>query len=218
MALLARTALLVRALLVGSLLALFVRTYLLQLYLVPSDSMAPGLLPGDHLAVDRFVFGPGPAFGFLPAREPRRFDVVVFRGPEGFLVKRLLGLPGERVEVRDHRAFVDGAAVEDRDKVAAWLLLPSADSPAVARVPADFGPLRLGPDQYLALGDQRGVSLDSRVFGPVARRDIVGRAFMIYWSIPLGPAAENASFAKLPAPARAKWPVVRWNRCFRPLR
>lgn len=214
---------LARALLLGSLLALFARTYLLQLYRVPSDSMEPGLLPGDHVAIDRFLFGgglgggglDGTGGGLLPAREPRRFDVVVLKGPDGFLIKRLLGLPGERVEVKDHLLWADGAAV---DAGAAWLLLPDAASPGSARVPADFGPLRLGPGEYLALGDQRGVSLDSRVFGPVSRRDIVGRAFMIYWSIPIEPAADDASFAKIPGPARSKWLAARWNRCFRPLR
>lgn len=219
MALLTRTAPLVRALLIGSLLALFARTYLLQVYRVPSDSMAPSLLPGDHVAVDRFVFGRGAGFGFLPAREPRRFDVVVFRGADGYLIKRLLGLPGERVEVKDHRTFVDGVAVEDPGAGAAsWLRLPGPEAPGASPVPASFGPMRLGRDEYLALGDQRGISLDSRSFGPVPRRDLVGRAFLIYWSIPLGPAAEDPSFAKIPAPARSKWLAVRWNRCFRPLR
>lgn len=205
---------LARALLVATLLALFVRTYLLQLYRVPSDSMSPGLLPGDHVVVDRGVFG-GAGFGLWPSREPRRFDVVVFKGPGGYLIKRLLGLPGERVEVKGHRLWADGAAV---DAGVDWLLLPGASAPASPRIPADFGPLRLGPGEFLALGDQRGVSLDSRVFGPVLRREIVGRAFMIYWSIAPETAADEASFAKIQAPARSVWPAARWKRCFRPLR
>ncbi len=208
-------ALFARALLIGILLALFARTFLLQLYRVPSDSMEPGLLPGDHLAVDRFLFG-GDG-GPLPQRAPQRFDVVVFRRPEGLpLVKRLLGLPGERVEVRDHLLWADGAPVESA--AAPYLLLPSPERPASPRVPADFGPLRLGPDEYLALGDHRGASLDSRVFGPIARRDLLGRAFMIYWSVPMVAAAEEPSFAKIPEPARLAWAMARWNRCFRPLR
>lgn len=199
-------AIFARALLVGCLLALFVRGYLLQLYNVPSDSMAPGLLPGDHVAVDRFAL----------SRQPRRFEILVFEGPDGRrLIKRLLGLPGERVEVVDHRLFVDGRPL---DADAAYLLAPSPGAPATAEVPADFGPLRLGRDEFLLLGDQRGVSLDSRVFGPVERRRIVGRAFMIYWSIGGDPAAESPSFDKIAAPARSRWLTVRWNRCLRPLR
>ena len=200
---------LARALLVATLLALFVRTYLLQLYRVPSDSMLPGLLPGDHVMVDRFVYG-APATALLPARAPRRFDVVVFAGPGGYLIKRLLGLPGERIEVRQHRLWADGAPI---DAEASWLLLPSLAAPAAPEVPADFGPLKLGEGQYLVLGDQRGVSLDSRVFGPIDRREIVGRAFLIYWSVPL----EGPSFGKIGEPARSRWLAARWNRCFRPL-
>lgn len=199
-------AIFARAFLIACLLALFVRGYLLQLYNVPSDSMAPGLLPGDHVAVDRFAL----------SREPRRFEVLVFEGPGGRrLIKRLLGLPGERVEVVDHRILVDGRPLE---KGASYLLLPSPAMPAAAAVPASFGPLRLGPDEFLLLGDQRGVSLDSRVFGPVERRRIVGRAFMIYWSIEGDRAADGPSFDKIAAPARSRWRTVRWNRCLRPLR
>lgn len=216
-------ALLARALLVGILLALFARTYLLQLYRVPSDSMMPGLLPGDHVVVDRFLYGGDHALPWLPQgsppglpqRDPRRFDVVVLRGPDGTpLIKRLLGLPGERVEVRDHLLWADGVRIDL--PAAGYLLLPTLAAPASSRVPADFGPLRLGRDEYLLLGDQRGVSLDSRVFGPVSRRDLVGRAFVIYWSI--AAAAEDPSFAKIPEPAGKAGVKARWNRCFRPLR
>jgi signal peptidase I len=200
-------AIFARALLVGCLFALFVRCYLLQLYKVPSDSMAPGLLPGDHVAVDRFSL----------SREPRRFEILVFEGPGGRrLIKRLLGLPGERVEVENHRLTVDGRPLEED---AAYLLAPGPGRPAEPGVPASFGPLRLGAGEYLLLGDQRGVSIDSRVFGPVERRQIVGRAFLIYWSVPGDPpAAEGPSFDKIAAPARSRWLTVRWNRCLRPLR
>jgi signal peptidase I len=207
---------LARALLVATLLALFVRTYLLQLYRVPSDSMLPGLLPGDHVMVDRFIYSAAASSvllpTLLPAREPRRFDVVVIAGPGGYLIKRLLGLPGERVEVRRHQLWADGRPIDDGG--AAWLLLPSPAWPASPEVPADFGPLKLGTDQYLVLGDKRGVSLDSRSFGPIERREIVGRAFLIYFSIPL----QAPSFGKIEEPARSRWLAARWNRCFRPLR
>lgn len=211
-------ALLFRALLVGCLLALFVRTYLVQLYRVPSDSMMPGLLPGDHVVVDRFLYGANPpGLPLLPARPPRRFEVVVLERPGGRrLIKRLLGLPGERIEVRAHRLLVDGKPL---DLAPERLLLPGADTPAAAAVPAHFGPLRLGDEQYLVLGDQRGVSLDSRSFGPVEARELIGRAILIYWSIPIDFGAEDSSsFAKIPGPTHSSWVMARWNRCLRPLR
>jgi len=212
-------ALFLRSLLVGTLLALFVRTYLLQPYRVPSDSMAPALLPGDHVVVDRFIFGGRITSRWLPARDPKRFDVMVFQRPDGQrLIKRCLGLPGERIEVLEHRVLVDGRPVEEN----APYLSPSDGKSwmgARERVPANFGPLYLAAEQYLFLGDHRDVSLDSRVFGPILRQDIVGRAFLIYWSIPLEiKGAEGDSFGKIPTNGGSSPISARWNRCLRPLR
>lgn len=212
--------LLLRALLVGTLLALFVRTYLLQPYRVPSDSMTPGLLPGDHVVVDRFIFGGDPFKApWLPSREPRRFDVMVVSGPDGRrLIKRCLGLPGELIEMVGYRVLVDGRPVEEN---ASYLSRPAVLGSAAARegVPANFGPLRLAAEQFLFLGDHREVSLDSRKFGPLRRQDIIGRAFLIYWSIPLEiGGTEGDSFDKIPANGRAGPISARWNRCLRPLR
>lgn len=206
-----RPGLFARALLIGTLLALFTRTYLLQPFRVPSDSMMPGLLPGDHLLANRFLYGgsasawlPSSLSAILPTREPQRFDVVVFAGSSGqWLIKRCLGLPGERVEVRDGRVLVEGKAVET---IAPHLAPP--DPSNTSPVPATFGPLRLGEDQYLVLGDHRDVSIDSRSFGPIHRRQILGRAFFIYWSIPY----------KIPQYEGSRSRGARFDRSFRPVR
>lgn len=201
-----RLGLFARALLIGTLLALFTRTYLLQPFRVPSDSMMPGLLPGDHVLVNRFLYGSGASAlaGPLPTREPQRFDVVVLAGSGGlWLIKRCLGLPGERVELRDGRVLVEGLPVES---VAPHLALPDPSNTNFS--PPSFGPLRLGEDQYLVLGDHRAVSIDSRSFGPIHRRQILGRAFFIYWSIPY----------KIQGNEGSRSPGARFDRCFRPVR
>lgn len=205
-----RPGLFARALLIGTLLALFTRTYLLQPFRVPSDSMTPGLLPGDHVLVNRFLYGGGAsawlpaAHSAMPTREPQRFDVVVFAGSDGqWLIKRCLGLPGERVEVRDGKVLIDGKAVES----VAPHLAPS-DPATASALPTSFGPLRLGEDEYLVLGDHRAVSIDSRSFGPIHRRQILGRAFFIYWSIPY----------KIPGNEGSRSRGARLDRCFRPVR
>lgn len=199
---LTRSGLLARALLIGTLLALFTRTYLLQPFRVPSDSMLPGLQPGDHVLVNRFLYGSGSPW--LPARQPRRFDVVVLEGKPGlWLIKRIVALPGERVEVQAGRVLIDGEPVE----ASAPHLGPTTTTTATSPVPPNFGPLRLGEEQYLVLGDHRSVSIDSRTFGPILRRQIVGNAFFIYWSIPYKIQANDGIS-----------PSACLDRCFRPVR
>ena len=201
-----RSGLFARALLIGTLLALFTRTYLLQPFRVPSESMMPGLLPGDHVLVNRFLYGGGASAlsALLPIREPQRFDVVVLAGSGGqWLIKRCMGLPGERVELRDGKVLIDGKFVES---IHPHLAAP--DPSNMGPSPSSFGPLRLGEDQYLVLGDHRAVSIDSRSFGPIHRRQILGRAFFIYWSIPY----------KIPGNEGGRSLGARFDRCFRPVR
>src|SRR5688500_7551371 len=106
------------ALLVAGLFLGFTNTFVLKTFYIPSGSMENTLLVGDHLIVNRYVYGTegGPLSGALPGREPRRGDVVVFRSPEDpqiDLVKRLIGLPGDRVEVRQKQLYVNGTQVAD---------------------------------------------------------------------------------------------------------
>jgi signal peptidase I len=153
--------------------------------------MEETLLVGDHLIVNRYIYGPVRAAGLagiLPARTPRRGDVVVFRSPEDpqiDLVKRLVGLPGDRIELRQKRLFVNGREVDDREY-------------AIRRDPRvgtertsfnyqlyrrdNFGPMTVPPRHYLFLGDNRDFSYDSRYWGPVPEHYVKGRAFLIYWS------------------------------------
>ena len=178
------------ALLVAGLFLGFTNTFVLKTFYIPSGSMENTLLVGDHLIVNRYIFGATrtPLGRVLPAREPRRGDVVVFRSPEDpqiDLVKRLIGLPGDRIEMRQKRLFVNGEAVDDGDY--ALHRDPRVGSERTAfnyqlYRRDNFGPLTVPEASYLFLGDNRDFSYDSRYWGPVPEHYIKGRAFLIYWS------------------------------------
>ena len=156
----------------ATLLAVFFRTFLVQGFKVPSRSMEPGLQPGDHVLVNKLIYGQGPdRLPFLPYRDVRRGDVVVFKSPTGgTLVKRCLGLPGDRLEVDRKRARVGGRRSVE----------PESESEASEAPPTH---LQIAEDHYYFLGDSTEISIDSRDFGPVPKRALVGRGFLIYWSI-----------------------------------
>ncbi len=177
------------AILAAVLVALFFRTWVVEAFNIPSGSMEPGLLPGDHIVVDKFLYGPsaGPWGRLLPRRDPARGDVIVFRSPaepSRDLVKRFVGLPGETVQIDAKRLLVDSAVREEpyvvhRDPD---VLPTSPDVPKLLATRDHFGPVSLAAGEYLALGDNRDDSQDSRVFGPVPRGLLMGRAVVIYWS------------------------------------
>ncbi len=177
------------AMLAAVLVALFFRTWVVEAFNIPSGSMEPGLLPGDHIVVDKFVYGAsaGPWGRLLPRRDPARGDIIVFRSPADpsrDLVKRFVGLPGETVGIAAKRLVVDGVAREEpyavhRDPD---VLPKSPDVPKLLATRDHFGPLPLAPGHFLALGDNRDDSQDSRLFGPVLRSHLKGRAVIIYWS------------------------------------
>ncbi|MDQ3212685.1 MAG: signal peptidase I, partial [Acidobacteriota bacterium] len=102
---------------IAVILALFVRTWVVQAFKIPTGSMENNLLIGDHLLVNKFVFGPtGPERGLVPVRDPRRGDVVVFKypdEPERDFIKRVIGLLGETIELRNKKVFVNGVGLEE---------------------------------------------------------------------------------------------------------
>jgi signal peptidase I len=166
-------------------LALFVKTFLLQAFNVPSDSMAPTLAVGDQVLVNKFVFRGG---GWpLPARDPRLGDLVLFRlpsEPDQLLVKRCVAKEGQRVELIDKRLVVDNQARREpwtvhRDE---RIYPRSRFVPRELRARDNFGPRTVPPSHLFVLGDNRDYSRDSRLFGSVARASIVGRPVLVYWS------------------------------------
>jgi signal peptidase I len=187
---------------IAVILALFVRTWVVQAFKIPTGSMENNLLIGDHLLVNKFVFGPAaaPERAVLPMRDIRRGDVVVFKypdEPERDFIKRVIGLPGETLELRNKRVYVDG---EPLDEPYVHFLDPSHFAQEVTSfdVRERYGPVRVPDTQYFVMGDNRDNSQDSRYWGFLPRDYIKGRALMIYWSFepgvdaygrPVGPGA-----------------------------
>ncbi|HEY7864163.1 MAG TPA: signal peptidase I [Thermoanaerobaculia bacterium] len=181
----------------AAILALFVRTFLVQAWAVPSPSMEDTLLVGDQILINRYVFGPRAGGALGPNRALRRGDVVVFRHPEDprrDVVKRVAALPGETVEIAAGRLIVDGEARP----------LPPSARPAAE----SYGPLRVPAGSFFALGDNQADSGDSRRFGPVPLESVRGRALLVYWSF-----VEERRRGPL-----GWWRATRWSRLFTPVR
>ena len=186
------------AILVAVLVALFFKTYVVEAYGIPSGSMEPHLLPGDHIVVNKFVYGrhDGPWARLLPHRDVGRGDVVVFRyppDPSRDFVKRVMGLPGETLQIAAKKLLVDGRPADDREAVFRdpEVVPARPDVPPAVALRDHWGPRTLSPDAYLALGDNRDDSQDSRFWGPVSRGYVKGQAVFVYWSYEESPAARE---------------------------
>jgi len=172
------------AICVAILLALFIRTFVVQAFKIPSGSMLPTLLIGDHLLVNKFIYGIRVPFTgkiLIPIKSPEHGDVVVFRFPKDRsidYIKRVVGTAGDTVEIKDKKVFINGQAIED----------PHAHftSPAVLDAKAsprdNLGPIMVPEQRIFVMGDNRDNSYDSRFWGFVDQRDILGKAFILYWS------------------------------------
>ena len=166
-----------RILIVSALLALFIRTFVVQAFQIPSGSMENTLLVGDFLLANKFLYGAKIPFSEirLPAvRHPRRGDIIIFRDPreEKDLIKRCVAVGGDTVELRDNTLYVNGEQKEEN-----YVAL-RGPAPALA----NFGPVTV-PDGYLfMLGDNRNNSLDSRFWGPLDEKLIKGNAMVLYLS------------------------------------
>ena len=171
------------ALVMAVVLALFIRTFVVQAFKIPSGSMLPTLQIGDHLLVNKFLYGiriPVVGKRILALRQPARDDVIVFiypQDPSKDFIKRVKGLPGETLEIRNKVLFVNGQAIEDHN--AYYEKTPER----MARAPRDdFGPFVVPEGTVFVMGDNRDHSHDSRFWGTVPIDDILGKAFVLYWS------------------------------------
>jgi signal peptidase I len=173
---------------IAVILALFVRTWVVQAFKIPTGSMENNLLIGDHLLVNKFIFGPTPlAIGraVLPVRPIRRGDIVVFKypdEPERDFIKRVIGLPGETIELRNKKVHVNGQPLDE--PYVHFLTAPSNDYQEVTSldVRERFGPVTVPADHYFVMGDNRDNSQDSRYWGFLPRGHVKGKALLIYWS------------------------------------
>jgi signal peptidase I len=211
------------AVLVAVVLALFVRTFLLQAFVVPSPSMERTVLIGDHVIVNKFIFAPRalPALDrLLPCRAVRRGDIIVFKFPEDprrDFVKRAVALPADTVEIRDKTVFVNGRReTEPRALHSDPRVWP--DEPQLReglRRRDQISPFPVPAQSYFALGDNRDNSYDSRFWGPVPASHLKGRPLVVYWSHPPGGGRRR--------PGLIAWigdffASTRWSRTLLPVR
>jgi signal peptidase I len=214
------------ALLIAMIFVNFARIFVFQAFKIPTGSMIDNLLIGDHIVVNKFIYGaPGPAAldAPFPIREIRRGDIVVFRFPEQpdtDFVKRVIGLPDETVMIRDKRVFVDGVPMDEPYVVHEdESVFPAQEGlPERYRARDQFGPYVVPRDSYFVMGDNRDRSNDSRYWGSVPRALIKGRAFLVYWSYRGLPAAAGAPPAErlreLAGVAIHFFSRTRWDRTF----
>jgi signal peptidase I len=183
---------------VAVILALFIRTFVVQAFKIPTGSMEPNLLVGDHLLVNKFVFAPtlaGVERTLLPMRPIVRGDVVVFKfpeDPERDFIKRIIGLPGETIEVKGTQVLVNGAAIAQ--PFAHFLLPHDPNAPVNDGDPREhYGPVTVPAGHYFAMGDNRDNSQDSRYWGFLPGHYVKGRALMIYWSFDDDPSTSGVT-------------------------
>ncbi|MGB3213002.1 MAG: signal peptidase I [Desulforhopalus sp.] len=172
------------AICVAILLALLIRTFVVQAFKIPSGSMLPTLLIGDHLLVNKFIYGIRVPFTgdiLVPIKKPKRGDVVVFRFPKDRsidYIKRVIGTPGDTVEIKDKKVFVNGKPIDDpHANISSAPVLSAKTSPR-----DNLGPILVPDERIFVMGDNRDNSYDSRFWGFVEQRDILGKAFILYWS------------------------------------
>lgn len=183
---------------------LFIITFVLQAFEIPSSSMEDTLLIGDHVFVNRVQFSPKSSWigPIVPYRDPRFRDIVVFLSPAEpglYVVKRIIGVPGDRIHLRNGVVYRNGVALDepyvqhDRDTMDPYRnnfpAVPPSDEYGVypnwivdMQKYVQGDDIVVPPGHYFAMGDHRGVSLDSRYWGFIPRENIIGRPMFIYWS------------------------------------
>jgi signal peptidase I len=217
------------ALLIAVIFVNFARIFVFQAFKIPTGSMEDNLKIGDHIIVNKFIYGPvSPPWQKLFAlRNIRRGDIIVFRyplQPDTDFVKRVIGLPGDTVEVRDKDVYINGAKLNEpyviHDDPMVFRARNSGEPPLPEpyRSRDQFGPYAVAPGTYFAMGDNRDRSSDSRYWGTVPRSMIKGRAFMVYWSFRgTPPPPEAPPIERVKELARVVihfFDQTRWSRMF----
>jgi len=174
----------IEAILVAIVLALFIRTFVIQAFKIPSGSMKQTLLVGDHILVNKFIYGVKIPFlqtTIIPITNPKRGDIVVFKFPEDpskDFIKRVIGIAGDKVEIRDKIVYVNNKPLNHDHGIHT----DSYDLPASVQPRDNFGPVIVPPHKLFVMGDNRDQSYDSRFWGFVDLKAVKGKALMIYWS------------------------------------
>jgi signal peptidase I len=182
------------AIIVAVILTVIIRTFVIQAFRIPTGSMEDTLLVGDFLFVNKFIYGAAVPFtdAHLPAlRDPKRRDIMVFkfpRDPDRDFIKRVVGLPGDTIEIRNKVLYVNGEAQDEPYVKFTSPRVLGEDYPASGIYPPgagnrdNYGPYTVPEGHYFMMGDNRDNSDDSRFWGPLPRDRIKGKAIFIYWS------------------------------------
>jgi signal peptidase I len=174
----------VEAILIAILLALFIRTFVVQAFKIPSGSMLPTLQIGDHILVSKFIYGvrvPFTGATLISGAQPQVNDIIVFKFPQDpslDYIKRVHGVPGDRIEIKDKDLYVNGTLFSDSYGVFLDpMILPASVAPR-----DNFGPVTVPAGKLFVMGDNRDNSFDGRFWGFVDIAAVRGKAWRIYWS------------------------------------
>ena len=172
------------AIIIAILIAIVVRTFVVQAFKIPSRSMMPTLLVGDHILVNKFIYGVKVPFlrkTIIPITNPQRGDIVVFIYPNDRskdYIKRVIGVSGDKIEIKNKIIFINGKQYSD----AYGIYSDNVIYPGSMQPRDNFGPVTVPPESLFVMGDNRDESADSRFWGFVDLKDVEGKAFIIYWS------------------------------------
>lgn len=173
-----------KAIIIAIIIALFIRTFIVQAFKIPSGSMKDTLLIGDHILVNKFIYGVKIPFlrkTIVPVKEPKRGDVVVFIYPmerSKDFIKRTIAVAGDVIEIRNKKILINGVSYNDGHGIYTDnLIIPRSMQPR-----DNFGPVEVPEGSIFVMGDNRDQSFDSRFWGFVKLEDVLGKAFIIYWS------------------------------------
>ena len=186
----------VQALAIALILAFVIRSFVVQAFKIPSGSMLPTLQIGDHLLVNKFIYGvklPFTEVTLIPVSEPESGDIIVFKFPEDDskdFIKRVIGVPGDTIRIEDKQVFRNGRALPEAYIQHTSPQTMKQDFPMSRWPPHEFDPrardnlgsIQVPEDSYFVMGDNRDESYDSRFWGFVREEAILGRAWIIYWS------------------------------------
>jgi len=174
----------IEAIVIAVILALFIRTFVVQAFKIPSGSMKPTLQIGDHILVNKFIYGVKLPFimtKIIPVTEPTHGDIIVFKypqDPDKDFIKRVIGVPGDTVKVRNKKIYINNVQLSiDHGVHSDPRIIPGQMNQR-----DNFGPVTVPENSYFVMGDNRDNSYDSRFWGFVGEKAIKGKAFIIYWS------------------------------------
>jgi signal peptidase I len=188
-------------------IAIVIRTLVIQAFRIPTSSMEDNLMIGDHIIANKFVYGtylPWKDDSVMRLRDPKRGDVIIFRypvDPKYMFIKRCMGLPGDVLEMKDKVLYINGKKMDEKYTFHKDMRI----FPANMQPRDNWGPITVPPDNYFAMGDNRDLSADSRYWGFLKRKYLRGKAWLVYWppthwkiikhekiDVPPPPAAETA--------------------------